>query len=369
MKKCSVLLAVSIFMAAIGCSVFFGCKEKKGTIKIGAIMTLSGNVSYWPSQLKKGMDMAFSERDSTKEHVQLLYEDDAFKPNLAIASYNKLTKVDAVDVIISAFAPIANALIPLAEKDSIPLIASIAASSDIAKGYRWIFRDYITQQQQCPLLAEYVYNKLNLKKGSYLVINDDFGRDGIIQFNQKLVELGGEPITGEHISQTENTSRNEILKILKQSPDYIYVIARDQLLISICNQIREMDKEIQIVGLNPFDTDVLWNAIGMNGEGIYFTSSYFSLDENEESKKFFNSYKERYNEEPNYTSIYGYTMMKYLLDIAKNAKNKADIRNKLELLNTQSIRGNLVTNSNHDIISPIGLYKRENGKTMLITHK
>ena len=369
MKKYLVLLVVVIFIAALGYFVFFGSEGKKETIKIGAIMTLSGNVSYWPTELKKGMDLAYSERDSTKDNVQLLYEDDAFKSNLAISAYNKLTKVNAVDVIITSFAPIANALIPISEKDNIPLIASIAATSNIAKGYKWIFRDYVTQEQQCPLLAEYVYNELNLKRGSYLVIDDDFGKDGIIQFNRKFVELGGEPITGEQISQTENTSRNEILKILNKSPEFIYVIARDQLLISICNQIREMNKEIQIIGVNPFDTNVVWDALGKNGEGIYFTSSYFSVEDNEDSKRFYHSYKEKYNEEPTYTSIYGYTMMKYLLDVVRGAKNKEDIRNRLELLNTQSIRGNLVTNNNHDIISPIGLYKRENGKTILITHK
>lgn len=348
-----------------------GCRQKNNEVfKIGAIMTQTGGVSYWSNEMQKGMDLAYDElSDLQKDKIELYYEDNMFKPNLAISAFNKLLSVNKVDLVITCFTPIANALIPLAEENRIPLMTSVTSSSNIVEKADWAFRDYVTQDQQCPILAEYIYEKMNLRKGVYIVINDDYGKDGIDQFADTFRKLGGEIIAGETFSQEGRSGRNEILKLLNQNPDFVFVIARDQLLITICNQIREINKNVQIVGVNAFDTDVVWDALGENGEGIVFTSGYFDVNNSDSDIMFFvENYRKKYSEKPNYTSIYGYSIMKYILNICETSKDRNEIRDALETLETSSIRGDVKMLDNHDVDSPIGLYIRNGGNTTLVNH-
>lgn len=358
-----------ILFILLAVCILVGCQRKQddGVVKIGAILTQSGNVSYWSNELQKGMDLAYSElTPELQSQIILQYEDNMFKPSLAISAFNKLVTVDKVDVIVTCFTPIAEALIPLSEKNKIPMIASVTSSTNIVNERKWAFRDYITQEQQCPLLADYVFN-LGYKRGGYLVVNDDYGMDGLKQFSQRFQDLGGEMVYGESFSQSgELSKRNEILKLSTFNLDFIFVIARDQLLINICNQIREIDKNIQIVGINSFDTDVVWNALGINGEGILFSSGYFNNEDNNDCKQFYVKYIEKYQTAPNYTSVYGYVIMSYLIDICKEKRNKNDIREAISALCTSSIRGDIYTLPNHDVTGDVGLYMRINDSSILI---
>lgn len=359
-----------ILFALLAATMLIGCQEKKddNVIKIGAILTQSGSVAYWSNELQKGMDLAYAELSPEyQKNIALQYEDNMFRPSQAISAFNKLVSIDNVDVVVTCFTPIAEALIPMAEKHQVPMITSVTSSTNIVNGKTWSFRDYITQEQQCPMLADYIYNKLSYRKGVYIVVNDDYGMDGIKQFSQRFEELGGQILSGESIGQSGDLSkRNEINKLLASDPDFIFVIARDQLLINLCNQIREVNKDIQIVGVNSFDTDVVWEALGENGNGIIFSSGYFDPEFNDDCEEFYKKYTLQYQTEPNYTSVYGYVIMSYLLDICKKANSKDEIRHAISTLHTNSVRGAIQALPNNDISGNVGLYARINGSTTLI---
>ena len=80
------------------------------------------------------------------------------------------------------------------------------------------------------------------------------------------------------------------------------------------------------------------------------------------------NYGKKYNEEPNYVSVYGYSIGKYLSEIIiKSDGDNEKIRNSLNRLNQQSIRGNLSINSKRDVLTPIGIYKRVENDSKLIS--
>ncbi len=363
------IFSVIGIIVLLGLTISFlnGCVNKeKGNLKIGANLSLTGNLAYWSTELKKGIEFAKTELD-TLNKVDILFEDNAGKASEAVNIFKKFATVENVNVVLTCFTPIGQPLIPLAKEFQIPLVATVTSAENFAADNEWTFRDFPTQNQQATELAQFVFNKMSLKSGSYLVVNDDYGKDGARIFEQVFEKLGGTFYEGDYFQQTDKNMRNQIIKVLKNNPQFILVVGRDQALALVCRQIREVNKDVKIVGVNAFDASVVWEQIGDAGEGVVFTSAYIDYTNNPVAKIFQENYFKKNNEYPNYVVVYGYTITKYLLDILhKTGPDNEEIRKNLQSLSVGSIRGELKTNTVRDIISPIGIYKRENHKTIRI---
>ncbi len=107
--------------------------ESTKTIKIGAILPLSGTQAFVGEGMKHALEMAQKSVSGTKYKYDLVIEDGAFDPKTSISAANKLIQVDKVDAIIDAYAPIGNAVSPITEKEHIVHI-DIAFDPKIAEG-------------------------------------------------------------------------------------------------------------------------------------------------------------------------------------------------------------------------------------------
>jgi len=363
MKK---LLNIVILFSIVFIMIFINSCQKsneENKFKIGADFSLSGNLAYWSLELKKGMDFAKTEVDKSNK-LQIIYEDNKGKASDAVNIFKKLATVDNVNVLITCFTPIGQPLRDLAFTYKTPLVATVTSAHNFAAINDWTFRDFPTQDQQASALAKYVFETMKLKKGSYLIVNDDYGKDGAKIFKETFNKLGGQFLEGEYFTQTDLNMRNQINKVLKNKPEFLLIIGRDQALATVCKQIREVNKDVKIVGVNAFDASIVWESIGDAGEGIVFTSAFVDYENNPNAKKFKDDFFKVHNEIPSYVAVYGYTITKYLFE--KVGSDNQKIKNELERLNVSSIRGELKINGVRDIISPIGIYLRKEGKTNLL---
>ncbi len=374
MKNKSLLWIVLVAILAAGGVYWYMQNGENSTndnnneqvIKIGADLTLSGAISSWSSDIKRGMDLFANEHNKYHaKKVEIFYEDNAGKAPNAINIFKKLATIDKVDVVVSAHTPIGQALRDVADQNKTPLVATVTSVSNFADGYEYVHRDFPIQSNLCPAIADYAYNKMSLKKGGFLVVNDDFGRDGIREFKKKFKQLGGSILTGEHFEQKQNDMKNQVYKVLEDKPDFIFMVGRDMSLVTCVKQIREVNKDVKIIGVIGFDSRTFWENIGQDGEGIVYSSSYVDYND-DSSKKFYNTFKQQFNKEPNYLNIYGYTIADYLTNSIASLTSEETLNQKLQNMDFNSIRGRLKANSDKDIISPIGIYKREGNKSILI---
>jgi len=369
MKTKNIMISTFIYLFLVTLIFLIGCNTKKEIkkIKIGADFTLTGNLAFWSTELKKGMDFA-KEKCDTLNRIEIIYEDNRGKASNAVAIFKKLVSTNNVNSIISCFTPIGQPLRGLAKELKTPLIATVTSAKKFASINDWTFRDFPTQNQQVTALAKYVYNNLNLRRGSYLVVNDDYGMDGAKLFKKGFNDFGGDFYVGENFLQTDKNMRNQITKVLKQNPEFLLVIGRDQSLALVCRQIREVNKKVKIVGVNAFDASIVWKLLGNIGDGIIFTSAFVDYNKNIDADNFRKGYIKKFNEEPNYVSVYGYSITKYLINIVyMTGPDNAQIKEKLQRLDVDSIRGRLKTNEIRDVLSPIGIYLRKQDESILIT--
>jgi len=336
--------------------------------KIGAAFTLTGDLSYWSEQIQKGMDLALEEENVPgKVPIRVIYEDVQAQPSRAVSAYQKLSSVDKVSVVVSVFTPIGQPLKSSAESFGVPLLATITSAQDFATGEEWAFRDYLTQEQMAPVLGEYVANELGLKTASTLVVNDDYGLSGARLFSQYFKGSGGAILTQETFEGQDTEVRSQVLKILNQSPQAVFLVGRDRSLATAIRQLRELGFQGQIVSVSALDQPEVWVQAGSAVEDALFASAYVDYSGNPEAEEYRAAFQDRYREEPDHVTLYGYTMGKYLSSILREAEgDPAQVRDLLESLVAQSIRGRLIMTEEHDVLTPIAFYRIQNGEKVLV---
>lgn len=359
MKKVSVIANLSIVICII--LMMFSCERKSKNVSIGFDIPLTGMYDYWGNEFKNGADIYLS----FHPELNVEFEDNQGDTKTGVSIANKLLNIDNVDAVVSLFAPFSFPLRDIAEKAEKPLISSFNSSTTFTTGYNYCFSDFASHDMQLPLLVGYVTDSMQLRRGVYYCVNDDYGTDGakIVTnlFDEKNID-----ISGELFNTGETNHRNVIAKLLNDSVDFVFLIARDRDLINAVNQIRERNKDILILGVGSFDAPVIWEGIPAdNQRNVLFASSYFEKDYDEESRLFYDEFYKINKREPNYPAVFGYTICQYLSESISKAHDNGDkLIDVMSKLDYNSIRGVIKMTDNHVIYSSIAIYKRENGNSV-----
>lgn len=366
------LILISISFLITACSDTGTKKNKKKKEKevpectIGINLALTGNGSYFSSEVKKGMDLTFDYLKETPGKIKLdvIYEDNKMSPKDAVTITKKFIEIDKADLIVCGYSPLIQATIGMVDAAGIPMLVTLSSVEDIATPYPWAFRDFELESDNMPMMASYVHDVLNLKKGSSLVINDDTGEEVVFYFTQAFTEKGGEMIEGEVFEAAEMDLRNKINKVMAEDPQFVIVVGRGSAMINAVRQIRERDQDIPIIGNNTFDNDQVWEALGDNAENCYFPRPYIDPN-NGKFKKANERFFKLHGREMNWVNIYGVSTASYIVTgLRKTAGDPEKMREFLSNLNTQSIRGMLIMNENSDVLTPHEVFERTGGKSV-----
>ncbi|MBU1008894.1 MAG: ABC transporter substrate-binding protein [Bacteroidetes bacterium] len=336
---------------------------------IGVNLPLSGNAAYFGSELYKGLALSFAEAEKQYGcRFEILAEDNRFLPQEAVGIAKKFIHIAKPNVIVSGYSNVLQATIPLVEESGIPMIASLSSVADIAKNKQWVIRDFSLESQLMPMLAEYVFHTANLKTGSFLVVNDDFGQDSRNYFTQAFETLGGHITEGAVYCEDDLDFRNLVQKILVNKPQFMLVIGRGAGMANAIRRIREADPNVLICGSSSFDNDKIMASLGHDAENLVFTNFHC----NTSSQAYLsanNLFTERYQQGMNWVNVLGYTIGEYTAEALVKCKGDGNkIMDYLRSNEFNTIRGKLTVNGNNDMLSGLSVFIRENAKNIEIVN-
>ena len=104
MKKNEILIICTVIVA-VGLALFLssshhsGEKHKSGKIRIGALLTMTGNLSAFGESQKHGIDLAVDFLKEKRVDVSVIVEDSAALPRNGVSAARKLIESDKVDTI------------------------------------------------------------------------------------------------------------------------------------------------------------------------------------------------------------------------------------------------------------------------------
>lgn len=336
---------------------------------IGVNLPLSGNAAYYGSELYKGLALSFAEAEKQYGcRFEILAEDNRFLPQEAVGIAKKFIHLTKPNVIVSGYSNVLQATIPLTEESGIPMIASLSSVAEIAKNKQWVIRDFSLESQLMPLLAEYVFRTANLKTGSFLVVNDDFGHDSRKYFTQAFETLGGNITEGAVYSEDDLDFRNLVQKILVNKPQFMLVIGRGAGMANAIRQIREADPTMLICGSSSFDNDKIMASLGQDAEKLVFANFHRNTTSQAyaAADKLFN---ETYQQGMNWVNLLGFSLGEYVAEALIKCKGDAkEIMDYLRSNEFNTIRGKLTVNGNNDMLSGLSVFIRENAKNIEIVN-
>lgn len=340
-------------------------KKEPGEIKIGAVLPLTGDAADYGKKLKMGMDLAVEEKKGFSE-LKVLYEDSQAQPKQAVSAYQKLVNLDHVPIIVGLFSSAeVLSVAPLAERDKVVLLSPTASAPAITHAGEYIFRIVTSDEFDGRVMASFVRDNLNAEEAAIAYINNDYGIGVRDVFSKEFVEKGGKVLISELFSQDETDFRTQIEKLRKKKPPVVFLIGYKEMG-RFLRQAWELGFGPQFVSIGLFEDPEILEVAGTAANGVYYSMPSFDLTKGEPSiEGFKNTFKKKYNVEPDILAALGYDVMRVALDtVKKGGQDASSIRKALlETKNFPGVAGEFSFDSNGDVLKPYGIKQIQNNKS------
>ena len=236
-KKYCALICGFILMIFIN-----GCPNKKDSIKIGAILTLSGPGKTIGEEVRNGLLLAAEEVNAyggiSSRPIEIIIKD--CKTDVAVAQdvFNEMESKEQPLVYVSVTSLISVALSNMAEEKKVPLIGLVtaAATKTLIGEKKWVFRTFPTPQGEVPPILSILKAK-NIQNLGILYLNNEYGIGVGTRLQTEFESLGGIVQTSSFDGDTKDF-RAPIEGLRKM--EAIYIVGFDPHIIGALENLREI---------------------------------------------------------------------------------------------------------------------------------
>jgi len=346
MKKTFLSLAtVASLMAGVSVSA-------ADPVKVGMITTLSGGGASLGIDSRDGFLLAV--KQSGNSEIEVIVEDDAQKPDLAVQLADKLIQSDKVDVLTGiVWSNLAMAVVPSAVAQGKFYLSTNAAPSALAgAGCNPNYFSISYQNDNLHEAAGEYANTAGMKKVFIMAPNYPAGKDSLAGFkrfykgevtNEIYTELGAQDYA------------NEIAQIRASGADGVFFFLPGGMGISFMKQYAGAGVEVPLIGpAFSFDQNIL-QAVGDAALGVKNTSTWSKDLDNQANKDFVAAYQAEYDRLPSIYAAQGYDTANLLLSAmgAAAVTDQEAFRKALESADFNSVRGKFSFGPNHHPIQDI----------------
>ena len=370
-KSTKTIIGVIIAVIIIGGIWYEVTKEPKeeGVIKIGAILPLTGESAIAGISIQQGIEIAVEEINKAgginNIEIRVIFEDDQYDNKITVTAANKLISVDKIDIGIVSLVHGAKAVMPIFEQSKIPLVVAWDSTDELEEG-DYIFSTGFSTELSGRKMANYAYNKLNLRKVAIVLHQDEWSEVIAPAFKKEFQKLGGEVLLEEKVTVGENDFKTIISKIKSKEVDAVYLPLVPVNTDVFLKQAKELELQAQILSGDALIPDIIMAADDA-AEGVYFTSVY--VEDNKISQGLAEKYQERYGEEaPALPMVaFGYDAMLAIKSALESAKEitPEDIKNALYSVDIIGAGGQIKIEANGLSKRVEKVFKVQNGKGIL----
>ena len=325
------------------------------SVKIGFVSTFSGSQAAIGEDMRRSVDLAVEHLGGKMagKPIQIVYEDDQFKPDVGKQKSEKLVQQDKVDFVsgyIWSNVLLASLKTVVDEGDTI-LIGANAGPSQIAGPLcNKNFFSTSWQNDQTPMAMGEYLNKKGVKNLYLMGPNYAAGKDMLA--GVKLTYKG--KIVGEDYTKWPGQLdfSAELAKIAQVKPEGIFIFYPGAHGVQFLKQYVQagLNKTIPLYQVFSIDAITLPQQ-GAMALGTLGAQEWVNDLPNEQNKRYVADFKKKYGVYPSYYGAQSYDAI-MLIDSAVEAlkgdlKDKAKVRAEIMKANFKSLRGGFKFNTNH----------------------
>jgi branched-chain amino acid transport system substrate-binding protein len=301
----------------------------QGTVKIGAILPMTGPQQANGVQISAGMRLYMEQHGNTVagKNIQLIVKDDGGIADNSKRLAQELIVNEKVDFLAGfGLTPAALAVAPLATEAKIPEVVMGAGTSIITERSAYVVRTSFTLAQSCVIMADWAL-KNGIKKVVSIVADYAPGIDAEKFFKESFLEGGGQipefirtPLANPDFAPFLQRARDA-------KPDAIFVFVPAGLQTVLVQQFLErgLDKAgIRIIGPGDVTDDDVLNRMGDQMIGTVTAHIYSAAHPSQLNKDYVTAFEKANAMRPNFMSVGGYDGMHLIYEALKKTDGKTD---------------------------------------------
>jgi branched-chain amino acid transport system substrate-binding protein len=353
------------------------------TITLGSIYSTTGIGEPFGPQQVQGAELAIEEINEdggiNGAEVSLEQIDDRSEPADAKKAAQKLIDGEALAILGPTFSNSSLEAHPLADEEGIAMLATSNTApgivgDDCEYPCENVFRDSLGEETAIPANVESYVAEADAQTALVIYPADDpFGEvtagiasDALEANDIKVVDklrLPASPPTGQFA-----LVRRLVLRGDKPRPDVIFITASSgEAAAGLIEAARDISFDGDILGGNAFNSPVVSDAAGPDGEGAQSASAWFADSDDAENADFVAAYQEAYGEPAGQFSAQAYTGVQLLAEAARNsdlsfdelATDRSALIDALSDVNIPTPLGDFSFTEDHDVSQPIWIVEMD----------
>lgn len=337
-RQAGFLFATGILVSLVATAPL---KAQDKTVKIGALLPMSGPGAYFGAQDKQGVELALEQLNKTgvngyKFSVQ--YEDSACSPLPASQAAKRLIDQYKPDVIIGEECSDATlAIMPIMEQSKVPLLNAGSSAIKITDpGNPWTFRIMPNEVMQGVDIATQAYNKLNARTAVLLFENTNAGIGNARVFKETFTKLGGKVLEEIGFGRDINDFTSIATRIAGLGKiDVIPTYTLEGQGLKITQALAQAGVVKGGDGA-AIQLGTIWLPFGFEQKAGKAATGYVRIvqfdptDQRDMVKNFVAAFKAKFNADPTHLNAHAYDQIMLIADVIKRgAKDAQSIRDTL----------------------------------------
>ena len=232
-SKIKIIIGLALLGGVITAILLLNNPLQKKNIKIGSVLSLTGNMSNYGNSSKaalQAMDSVINKERKEKGYppLDLIFEDDKLEPKSGVAAAQKLIDIDKVSVIIGAQpSSVTLAIAPIAESKKTVVISPASTTTDLTTAGDYIFRTVLSGEYEGNVSADLYKQYYNGKKLSVLYINNDYGLSLKKVF---LSSVGATDVLEVAYSEKDVDFKTYLTKIKDAGTEVVYILGYNEMV-------------------------------------------------------------------------------------------------------------------------------------------
>jgi branched-chain amino acid transport system substrate-binding protein len=342
-------------------------------VKIAYIGPLTGTYVTYGTNQRQAIELAVEEVNKAGgingKTIEIEWNDDKSDPNETV---NLAAKVVEENDVLTVFGPftttsaLASAQIFIDAK--MPVCSGSVSNPDWAPmGNGWFFRGDATTRQMTSYFADFVYDKMGIKKVGMYYEQSDWGQGMYDEFKKAFEAKGGQ-IVIQDVFQVDQKDFNASLSKFKAADANYYLFVLNAHLNEgslLVNQMRNLGITKEILSNNSLQDPTYIKNVGENSEGQIMLSYFGSHGNSDKFEAWKTAYEARWGKKVETHSFNCTDLIHVMFEAIKNSggtSREGFVKAMHEIKDFPGLQTNITIEENGDMLKPFTPFMIKGGE-------
>jgi branched-chain amino acid transport system substrate-binding protein len=312
-----VLCCVMMMSIFAGCGGSESAPDDSGSqgevIKLGFLGALTGSVANYGIPGKKGMEMAIEEINASGgilgHQVEGVYDDNKGETTDITAIAKKyITRDKVVAMVGDPCTGLTQVAGRIAQDNEVVILSAGATGTGVVEIGDYVYRNTLLDIYAAPAVVDWMVNQKGWKNIAMITsLNNGYSTALTPVFKAAIADKGGNIVLDESINDGETDFTAQVTKLKNAGADVLVFTGYYTEAALIMNEVQKQNLDIVLVGGDGlYGQDLATLGKSAVEEKVIFYCGFSSDQPGPETAAFLESYRAKYNEEPDMFSAQYY---------------------------------------------------------------